>query len=78
MQTVPFGFEATGEFGLLLKERRIRAALREQCARDAEARPPVGWDPDDESDADTDATEDYHPGEKDVGEEAEGEEDKVD
>jgi len=55
-QPVPFGFEATGELELLMRERRVRAGLKAQAAEGQQAVDPPVWEHDD---AGSDVTEDY-------------------
>ena len=60
-QPVPFGFEATGERDVLMRERRIRQARRAEGVDAKEAQKPAIWD---EDAADSEATEEWQQDEE--------------
>lgn len=55
----PTGFEATGEFALLMQERQTRAELKQTMEADKSGKAPMGWKAD-LDDASSDATMEYH------------------
>jgi hypothetical protein len=57
---VPTGFEATGEFSLLMRERRIRGELRHTAEIGGDNDVPLGWEAD-QDEASSEATWEYHP-----------------